>query len=104
VTDIVVKLDIYPATALLPGGSATFYNTRLTVADDRIQLWRMEGQTPVVVFTRPLGVWTGNIRTGYEFTVDDGVLTVGKGDGCACGAQLATAQLWPGSRRINTTL
>lgn len=102
--DVVIKLDIFPATALLPGGSATYFNTRLTVADDVIQLWRNESAGPVVVFTRPLGAWSGNIRTGYRFEVDDGTLVVGKGDGCACGAQLATADLFPGLRRINTSL
>lgn len=102
--DVTIKLDVHPATVLLPGGSATFFNTRAVVADDVIQIWRLESGGPVVVFTRPLGEWSGSIRTGYEFIVDDGTLVVGKGDGCACGAQLATIDLWPNLRRINTSL
>lgn len=102
--DVFVQLDIHPATALLPGGSATYFNTRAVVADGIIQLWRNEAAGPVVAFTRPLGAWSGNIRTGYTFETEDGTLVVGKGDGCSCGAQLATTDLFPGRRRINTTL
>jgi hypothetical protein len=104
VTDVVVQLDLFPTNALLPDGATTYMNVRTVVADGNLQLWRNEGQHPVVVFTSPLLSHEGNVRVGYTLTTEAGVVVAGKNGGCTCGAMLGTAELFPGLRRINTSL
>lgn len=103
-TDVVVQLDLFPTNALLPDGATTYMNVRTVVADGSLQLWRNEGQHPVVVFTSPLLAHEGNVRIGYTLTTEAGVVVAGKNGGCTCGAMLGTAELFPGLRRINTSL
>lgn len=104
VGDVLVQLDLYPCDALLPDGATTFGNVRAVVADGQAQLWRWTSAGAVVVFQRELLAWSGSVRTAYTLTVEDGPLVVGKTGGCPCGAQLATADIYPGRRRINTAL
>lgn len=103
-TDVVVQLDLFPTNALLPDGATTYMNVRTVVADGHLQLWRNEGQNPVVVFTSPLVSWEGNIRTGYTLHTEAGPVVAGRNGGCTCGASLGTAELFPGFRRVNTSL
>jgi hypothetical protein len=104
VTDVVVKLDIYPADALMGDSGTTYRNVRVAVADDEVQVWRNESAGPAIVFRAPLIGWAGSIRTGYELATPDTVIVAGRNGGCLCGAQLGTANLWPGMRRVNTSL
>lgn len=102
--DVTVQLDLFPANALLPDGATTFMNVRVVVADGNLQLWRNEGQHPVVVFTSPLLSYEGNVRVGYTLHTEAGPVVAGRNGGCTCGASLGTAELFPGFRRINTPL
>jgi hypothetical protein len=104
VTDVVVQLDLFPANALLADVGTTYMNVRVIVADGAVQVWRNEGQHPVVVFTSPLLAHEGNVRTGYTLTTEAGPVVAGRNGGCTCGAMLGTAELFPGLRRINTSL
>lgn len=103
-TDVVVSLDLFPCDAQLPDGSTTYMNVRVVVADGQLQLWRLTSGGPVVVFQRELLGWSGSVRTAYQLDTEDGPVIAGKTGGCACGAVLATADLFSGRRRINTTL
>lgn len=103
-TDVTVQLDLYPSNALLADCGTTYHNVRTTVADGNVQVWRNEAGGPVIVYTSPLVSWAGNVRTGYDLTTADGLVVAGMNGGCGCGAQLGTADLWPGKRRINTSL
>jgi hypothetical protein len=104
VGDVFIQLDLFPCDALLPDGATTFMNVRVIVADGQVQLWRLTSAGPVVVFQRDLLGWSGSVRTAYTLSVEDGAIVAGKTGGCACGAALATADLYPGRRRINTVL
>jgi len=102
-SDVIVALDLFPADAALSGGT-TYSNVRAVVADGVLQLWRQTSGGPVVVFQHPLTGWSGSVRTAFELATDDGVVVVGKSGGCGCGASLGNVDLFPGRRRINTTL
>jgi hypothetical protein len=102
--DVVVQLDVFPADAMLPDGATTYLNVRVTVADGVLQLWRNENPAPAVVFTSPLVAWSGDNRTGWILDTEAGTIVAGRNGGCTCGARLGTAELWPGRRRINTSL
>jgi len=104
VADVVIQLDMFPASALLAESGTTFLNTRVAVVDGAVQVWRNEYPAPVIVFTAPLISYEGNIRTGYTLHTDAGTVVAGKDGGCGCGATLGTADLWPGFRRVNTSL
>jgi hypothetical protein len=104
VTDVVIQLDMFPASALLAESGTTFMNTRVAVVDGNVEVWRNEYPAPVVVFTAPLTSFEGNVRVGYTLHTDAGTVIAGKDGGCGCGATLGTADLWPGLRRINTSL
>lgn len=104
VGDVIVQLDIFPADALIPDASTTFLNVRVAVADGVVQVWRSEYGGPAVVFVAPLLAADGGPRTGWTLTTDRGVVIAGFSGGCLCGQQLGTADLWPGRRRVNTSL
>lgn len=99
-----MQLDLFPADALLPGGSTTILNVRATIADGVVQLWRQETGGPAIAFSSPLTGADGNIRTGFVLYTDAGEVGVVQSGGCRCGQQLAYADLWPARRRVNTAL
>ena len=103
-TDVTVKLDMFPADALLADVGTTYQNSRVTVADDELIVWRHEAGGAVAVYRSPLVSWVGNVRTGYVFETDSGRVIAGKNGGCGCGAYLGQVDLFPGFRRVNTSL
>lgn len=102
--DVIVQLDVFPADALLPDGATTYLGVRAAVADGQVQLWRNEAPGPALVWTAPLTGWAGGPRTGWTLQTDRGPVFVDYSGGCRCGQRLATADLWPGKRRVNTSL
>ena len=105
--DVVVKLDLFPANALIGASGTTYENVRVAVADtgdgDHVQIWRNEQGGPALVFNQPLTAVMGSIRTSFELSTDEATIFAGPSGGCRCGQTLGEAQLWPGLRRINTT-
>jgi hypothetical protein len=108
VADVVVKLDIFPASAVMGDSGTTYENVRVAVADtgegDQVEIWRNESGGPALVFRSPLTGADGSIRTAFTLYTEQATLVAGNSGGCRCGQQLGEAQLWPGLRRINTTL
>lgn len=103
-TDVVVKLDLHPSDALIADVGVTYQNARTVVADDEVQVWRHEAGGAVVVFRSPLLSWSGNVRIGFTFETEAGRVIAGRNGGCGCGAYLGTVDLFPGLRRVNTSL
>jgi hypothetical protein len=109
--DVIVKLDIHPATAVMGTSGTTYENVRVLVADDgsgngdEVMVWRNESGGPAIVFRAPLTSVLGSIRTGYELGTDQATIFTVKSGGCDCGGaqRLGDANLFPALRRVNTT-